>query len=130
MRWSATSDAPCSKSSAWPLHSSGLTSIRSIPLTIPPHCRANAAHDPTSPPPPMMLTLMFDLPTRHFTGTFQLRVASPGRAVQGVHDLVGDGLDQGIDVRSVGVAVRRGRARGRGSRGGLLGWNRAGDPRA
>src|SRR5271157_4085432 len=62
MRWSATSDAPCSKSSAWPLHKSGLTSIRSIPLTIPPHWRANAAHDPTSPPPPMMLTLMIHLP--------------------------------------------------------------------
>jgi len=55
-----------------------------------------------------MLTLMFDLPGVTSPARFSCRVASPGRAVQGVHDLVGDGLDQGIDVRSVSVAVRRG----------------------
>ena len=38
------------------------TSIHDIkdtsPLATPPHCNANAAQEPTSPPPPMMLTFI------------------------------------------------------------------------
>src|SRR3954449_4008045 len=56
------SEAPCSRSSAWPRQRSAFTSSRSIPLTMPPHWRANAAHEPTSPPPPIMLTFMGPCP--------------------------------------------------------------------
>src|SRR3954465_5826775 len=101
-------------SSACPLQRSALTSIRSMPLTTPPHCKANAAHDPTSPPPPMMLTFMRQAPI-DLSSCFTLFVGSARRglpgAVQSVHDLVGDGLDQGVDIGAAGVAVGRGLTR-------------------
>jgi hypothetical protein len=41
-----------------PRPASALTSSSAISRTMPPHCSANAAHEPTSPPPPMMETFM------------------------------------------------------------------------
>src|SRR5207244_1472334 len=55
---SAAKLAPCSRSSAWPETNSALTSNRAISRTTPPVCKAKAAQEPTSPPPPIMLTFI------------------------------------------------------------------------
>src|SRR4249920_3952255 len=60
MRWSPASALPCKRSSASPCASSWLASSIWISVTRPPHCRANAAHDPTRPPPPMIVTFTDD----------------------------------------------------------------------
>src|SRR5688572_24582279 len=53
--------------------------------TSPAHCKAKAAHEPTRPPPPMIVTFMPD-PSR----LFQLR-----------HDLVSDGLNRRFRIAVV-----------------------------
>src|SRR5579883_1620668 len=93
MRWSATREAPWSRSSASPLTRSALRSIRSIWLTTPPHWSAKAADEPTSPPPPMMLTFIPVAPLSLIS-----RRALSGRPVQRLHDLVGDRPDEGLCV--------------------------------
>src|SRR5262249_16596721 len=56
--WSDDSAEPWSKSRAWPLATSAFASIRLIRRTIPPHWSANAALDPTRPPPPIIVTFI------------------------------------------------------------------------
>src|SRR3954467_8290325 len=99
-------------SSACPLQRSAFTSIRSIPLTTPPHCKANPAHEPTSPPPPMMLTIISD----GSRPDVELACLSLRRTIHSVHDLIGDRLHQILDIPRW-FAICRG---GRGSGNGLL----------
>src|SRR3954453_13306121 len=126
MRWSATSEAPWRRSRAWPRQRSPLTSIRSIWLATPPHCNAKAAHEPTRPPPPMMLTFMGSSPPS-FDSVWISDAAGDARGVragldhrgvlpaQHAHDLMGDHLPGELDVvvprrcRDLRLAVRRGR---------------------
>src|SRR5690606_7410195 len=87
MIWSATLGPPCRMSRAWPAAKSALTSSRAISRATPPHCSANPAQEPTSPPPPIMLTfianlslqLLHDLFGNQFHQLFLVDATSPSR---------------------------------------------------
>src|SRR5262245_44604720 len=101
--------APCSRSRACPSHWSWFTSIRLISRTIFPACRANPAHEPTSPPPPMMLTFIFYAPRSHaLRGNALSDALRPDLLLTECrHDLLGDCPDEGFHIGPGGNRHRR-----------------------
>src|SRR5438445_8833960 len=86
MRWSPAKALPWSRSSASPSAMSLLASRIWISATRPLPCNANAAQDPTRPPPPMMVIFI----------SLQLR-----------QDLFRDGLNGGLGLWVIAGCYRR-----------------------
>src|SRR5687768_8648474 len=100
------------RSNASPAAICSLASRRWISETTPAHWRAKAALLPTRPPPPMMLT--FILVRRLRVKAFRTWLFQPPRnlarrrsSAGGGHDLVGDRLDEDLDVLLAIVAGRQ-----------------------
>src|SRR5688500_5150951 len=106
MRWSPAMLAPWSRSRASPSAIFSLASRMWISETIPAHWSANAASEPTRPPPPMMLTFIW---VARATCPCSVRVHKTdhglvARATSDAgHDLVRDRLHERFQVRLADV---------------------------
>src|SRR4051794_24934355 len=106
MRWSPVTLVPCIRSSASPIASCSLASRRWISETIPAHWSANAALEPTRPPPPMMLTFIVYFRTEDPAAEpLGSRLRTRALSDRG-HDLIRDRLHELLDL-VLAVLLRR-----------------------
>src|SRR5580704_61752 len=140
--WSATSEEPCIKSSACPSASSRFTSTSAISRTMRPACSAKPAHEPTSPPPPIIATFIgVDVSRRVGQARASERRPTVGNhggpaarsgpcptlrrssiSVECLQNLVSDRLHQPVEVRDIATSSS---ATGRPLRGEISGIARS-----